>query len=108
MGLLDEAGKRVQEILDRTDIDEKLAAAARAMRQKGQEVLDGTDIDERIAEGVSTLQQRMDQLLHGQETAGEVPEAEKPKPVRVYGVQADVPVLTVEPETETPEEQEKP
>ena len=107
MGLLDEAGKRVQEILDRTRIDEKLTAAARAVKQKGQEILDRTDIDEKLADGVSTLQRRMGQLLHGQETAGTVP-AEEPRPGRVYGVQADVPVLTFDFEQEEPEEPGEP
>ncbi len=107
MGLLDEAGKRVQELLDRTDIDEKLVEAARAVKRKGQEILDRTDIDERIAAGADTLQRRMGQLLHGQETAGTVPE-EEPKPGRVYGVQADVPVLSFDFEQEEPVEPEEP
>ncbi len=140
MGLLDEAGRRLQSLLDRTQLDEKAAAAARTVKQKGQELLDKAKLDEKAAAagravsgaveaakrkgrelldrtdpggratgGADTLHRRMDQLLHGNETAGPAPEERKP---RTYGIRADVPVLTVEPEepeeTEEPEEPEEP
>ena len=49
---LDALRGKVQELLDKTDIDEKIVAGAKGLKDKAQELLDKTDVDEKIVDGV--------------------------------------------------------
>lgn len=64
-GLMDELNKvftkaqeGAKELLDKTDIDEKLTGAAKDLKGKAQELLDKTDIDEKLAGAARDLKQK--------------------------------------------------
>ena len=50
-GLKDKA----QEVLDKTDIDDKVKAEAKELKAKAQDALDKVDIDEKIEDGVNKI-----------------------------------------------------
>lgn len=69
-GLMDELNKaaaKLQEsakaLLDKTDIDEKVIAAAKDVQVKAQELLDKTDIDEKVVAAAKDVQAKAQELL---------------------------------------------
>ena len=62
MGIFDEAKKKVQELLDQTDLDEKLVAGVQGVKERVQGLLDRTDTDE-IAAGVQSAKEGLSGLL---------------------------------------------
>ena len=56
---------KVQEVLDKTDIDEKIVGAVKSVPGKVQEVLDKTDIDEKIVDGAKGVIDRIGSALSG-------------------------------------------
>ena len=62
---------KAQEILEKTDVDEKIAEAAKSMKEKAQSILDKTDVDEKITEAAKGLADKAQELFKGGE--------EKPK-----------------------------
>ena len=63
MGVLDELKKKVQVLLDKTDLDEKAVETFRDLTRKGQELLDKTDLDEKAVEAFKDLQRKGRELL---------------------------------------------
>ncbi len=64
-GLMDELNKVVKnvqdgakELLDKTDIDEKIVSAAKDLKDRAQEALDKTDIDEKLAVAAKDLKDK--------------------------------------------------
>ena len=56
---------KVQEMLDKTDIDEKVVDAVKGLPGKVQEMLDKTDIDEKIVDGAKNLAGKISGLFKG-------------------------------------------
>ena len=73
-GLMDELNKAVSKIqegaknvLDKTDIDEKIVEGAKGLKEKVQGALDKTDIDEKVVEGAKGLLGKIGGLFKGKE-----------------------------------------
>ena len=64
MGLMDDLKGKVNEILDKTDIDEKIVEGVSELKDKAKGFLDKTDVDEKIAAGVSGLKEKAEGLLN--------------------------------------------
>ena len=69
-GLMDEVNKAVNKIqetaknvLDKTDIDEKIVGAAKDLKGKAQELLDKTDVDEKIVDAAKGLKDKAQEAL---------------------------------------------
>ena len=58
MGLFDKAREKLQDLLDKTDLDEKAAQGFRTLKEKGQELLDRTDLDEKAAQQAEALRHK--------------------------------------------------
>ena len=58
---------KVQEVLDKTDVDEKVLEAVKGIPGKLQALLDKTDIDEKIVDGAKNLTDKVGELLKGKE-----------------------------------------
>ncbi len=65
MERFDKAKEKVQELLDKTELDEMIAAGAKTVRDKAQQILDRTEIDEKIAAGARDLTDRAGAILGG-------------------------------------------
>ena len=63
MGIIEDAKKKVQELLDKTDLDEKAVETFKDLTRKGQEFLDRTNLDEKAAEAFRDLQLKGRELL---------------------------------------------
>ncbi len=59
MGIVDEVKDKVDNLLDKTDIDEKIVGAAGSAKEKAKELLDKTDIDEKIAGKIDDLKEKV-------------------------------------------------
>ena len=57
----------VQELLDKTDVDEKVVEAVKGLPGKLQGLLDKTDIDEKIVDGAKNLTDKVGAFLKGKE-----------------------------------------
>jgi len=58
---------KIQEILDKTDIDEKIVDAAKGLKDKVQDALDKTDIDEKIVDGAKNVVGKLGSLFSGKD-----------------------------------------
>ena len=64
MGLLDDLKGKVDSVLDKTDLDEKILAKAGELKEKAKEALDKTDIDEKIAAKAGELKEKAKEALN--------------------------------------------
>ena len=64
---LNKAVSKIQEgakgLLDKTDLDEKVVAAAKDLKGKAQELLDKTDVDEKVVSAAKDLKGKAQELL---------------------------------------------
>ena len=58
---------KVQDVLDKTDIDEKVADAAKGLKDKVQGVLDKTDIDDKIVDGAKSVLGKIGSVFSGKD-----------------------------------------
>lgn len=73
-GFMDEFKKGVSKIqesaknvLEKTDIDEKIVAAAKDIRDRAQELLDKTDVDEKLVEAAKGLRDKTQEAFKAAE-----------------------------------------
>lgn len=66
---------KAQEVLDKTDVDDKVVETAKGLKAKAQSVLDKTDVDEKIAEAAKGLKDKAQEAFKAAVKAGE-PEPE--------------------------------
>ena len=83
-GLMDElnnAVSKLQEaaknVLDKTDIDEKIVAAAKDLKAKAQEALEKTDVDEKVVETAKGLKDKAQAVLDKTDVDEKIKEAAK-------------------------------
>ena len=60
---LSRAQEGAKELLDKTNLDEKLAGAARDLKDKAQELLDKTDLDEKLIGAARDLKEKAQQTF---------------------------------------------
>ena len=58
---------KVQALLHKTDVDEKVVEAVKGIPGKVQALLDRTDIDEKIVDGAKNLTVKVGEFLKGKE-----------------------------------------
>ena len=58
---------KVQDVLDKTDIDEKIVGAAKDVKEKVQGVLDKTDIDDKIVDGAKSVINKIGSIFSGKD-----------------------------------------
>ena len=58
-GNFDSVRKDIDEVLDKTDVDDKIKDAADTVKKKTKEVLDKTDIDEKIVDTAKKVKKRV-------------------------------------------------
>ena len=59
--------EKMQALLDKTDVDEKIVEAAKGLKEKAQELLDKTDVDEKIVEGAKNLFGKIGSIFGGKD-----------------------------------------
>ena len=60
-------GDKIQGILDKTDIDEKIVEGAKDLKEKAQGLLDKTDVDEKIVDGAKNVINKLGSLFGGKD-----------------------------------------
>ncbi len=75
MGLFDEMKDKAKEVLDKTDLDEKILEKAVELKDKAKEALEKTDIDDKIKAKAGELRDKAAEFLGG--ASEEVKEEEK-------------------------------
>ena len=58
-GIKESISNSVNEVLDKTEIDDKIVEATNKVKDKTKEVLDKTDVDEKIVEGVKKTKEKI-------------------------------------------------
>ena len=72
--------EKVQEVLDKTEIDEKIVEVSNNMKEKVQEVLDKTEVDEKIVEVSTDVKEKVQKVFDKKEEAPKKKRVRKVKP----------------------------
>ena len=64
---MSEEKSKLQELLDRTDVDEKIVDAVKSVPGKVQELLDKTDVDEKIVDGAKSIIDKVGAAIKGKD-----------------------------------------
>ena len=59
--------KLATDILDKTDIDEKIVEGVKDLKDKAQGLLDKTDVDEKIVDGAKNVINKLGSLFGGKD-----------------------------------------
>lgn len=80
-GIKEDVKDKVQEVLDKTEIDDKIVEAADTAKEKVQGVLDKTEVDEKIVEASHDVKEKVEDVF--QKTKEKV-EKKKPNPKKEH------------------------